>query len=48
MEKINMHKNSQSPHRKDGVRKGRMQCEGEKKGRKEGGQGSRNAGWWDG
>ena len=44
MEKVNMHKNSQSYHRNGGVRKGRMQCGGEKQGRKEGGQGSRNVG----
>ena len=48
MEKVNMHKNSQSYHRKDVVRKGRMQCGGEKQGRKEGGQGGRSVGWWEG
>ena len=48
MEKVNMRKNSQSYHRKEGVSKGRMQCGGEKQGRKEGGQGSRSIGWWEG
>ena len=46
--KVNMHKNSQSYHRKEGVSKGRMQCGGEKQGRKEGGQGRRSIGWWEG